>query len=148
MGVPSFFRWLARKYPKILVNAVEEYPRRLDNGTEVPVDTSRPNPNNMEFDCLYLDMNGAHIFARVHAITGPAHCSACSLHPPPPRPSPALRRVAHLTFTGIIHPCAHPENKDPPKNEAEMMLAIMAYIDRLFGIARSSSGIIILAIMP
>lgn len=37
-------------------------------------------------------------------------------------------------LTGIIHPCAHPENKDPPKNEAEMMVAIMAYIDRLFAI--------------
>ncbi|KAI3756792.1 hypothetical protein L1987_56615 [Smallanthus sonchifolius] len=42
MGVPSFYRWLAYRYPKTVVNAVEN--------TE--------NPNGYEFDNLYLDMNG------------------------------------------------------------------------------------------
>lgn len=57
MGVPAFFRWLSRKYPSIVVHCNEEKGRIID-GVSVPVDTSRPNPNDVEFDNLYLDMNG------------------------------------------------------------------------------------------
>ncbi|XP_064621509.1 5'-3' exoribonuclease 2-like [Lineus longissimus] len=57
MGVPAFFRWLSRKYSAIVVHCVEEKPKII-NGVKVPVDTSLPNPNDTEFDNLYLDMNG------------------------------------------------------------------------------------------
>jgi len=93
MGVPAFFRWLQKKYPSIVVHCVEDKPKEID-GNKVPVDTSLPNPNDYEFDNLYLDMNG------------------------------------------IIHPCSHPENKPAPKNEAEMMVNIFEYIDRIFSICR------------
>ncbi|KAG5550408.1 hypothetical protein RHGRI_015384 [Rhododendron griersonianum] len=46
MGVPSFYRWLVDKYPKIVVDAVE------GEGE------STTDPNGPEFDNLYLDMNG------------------------------------------------------------------------------------------
>uniref|UniRef100_A0A8C8MFC0 5'-3' exoribonuclease n=1 Tax=Oncorhynchus tshawytscha TaxID=74940 RepID=A0A8C8MFC0_ONCTS len=65
MGVPAFFRWLSRKYSTIVVHCTEERVREC-NGVRIPVDTSKPNPNEVEFDNLYLDMNGI-----IHPCTHP-----------------------------------------------------------------------------
>ena len=58
MGVPAFFRWLSKKYPKIIVDAICEKGALIGEGQELFVDTSTANPNGIEFDNLYLDMNG------------------------------------------------------------------------------------------
>ncbi|XXQ31951.1 5'-3' exoribonuclease [Plasmodiophora brassicae] len=57
MGVPSFYRWLSEKYPRVVSDVIEAE-RVVVDGVEVPTDTSQANPNAVEYDCLYLDMNG------------------------------------------------------------------------------------------
>ena len=42
----------------------------------------------------------------------------------------------YLDFNGIVHPCTHPEDKPPPATEAEMMLEIFKYTDRVVKMAR------------
>lgn len=49
MGVPSFYRWLVKKYPKIVVNAMEEKGEFTDHNLQ---------NKNGEFDNFYIDMNG------------------------------------------------------------------------------------------
>eukprot|EP01055_Gregarina_sp_Pseudo9_P000892 Gregarina_sp_Pseudo_9__891@NODE_156_length_3937_cov_17_817599_g143_i0_p1_GENE_NODE_156_length_3937_cov_17_817599_g143_i0NODE_156_length_3937_cov_17_817599_g143_i0_p1_ORF_typecomplete_len930_score196_22XRN_N/PF03159_18/4_4e97XRN_N/PF03159_18/3_3e02XRN_M/PF17846_1/1_1e93SPASM/PF13186_6/0_2zfCCHC_6/PF15288_6/0_14zfCCHC_3/PF13917_6/0_25zfCCHC_4/PF14392_6/0_9_NODE_156_length_3937_cov_17_817599_g143_i011473906 len=59
MGVPTFYRWLCTKYPKVVKDVIEErqvYERATDSF--IPSDLNAPNPNGLEFDNLYIDMNG------------------------------------------------------------------------------------------
>ncbi|KAG8629244.1 hypothetical protein KVT40_003109 [Elsinoe batatas] len=93
MGVPALFRWLSTKYPKIISKVIEDKGQDVD-GTHIPCDATKPNPNGEEFDNLYLDMNG------------------------------------------IVHPCSHPEDRPPPANETEMMIAIFEYTDRIMKMVR------------
>ena len=57
MGVPGFFKWITIKYPKVLIDCIEERVVEMA-GTRIPLKLTDPNPNGEEFDCLYVDMNG------------------------------------------------------------------------------------------
>ncbi|KAI3519402.1 hypothetical protein L1887_08476 [Cichorium endivia] len=53
MGVLGLYRWLVDRYPNTLCTVLEER-----SGSGQAIDSSRPNPNGVEFDNLYIDMNG------------------------------------------------------------------------------------------
>ena len=57
MGVPSFFRWLCMKYPRIISDCKDEATED-QNGIPLNVNLCNANPNGFEIDNLYLDMNG------------------------------------------------------------------------------------------
>lgn len=65
MGVPAFFRWLSRKYPSVIIECVEQ--KSVDDQGNVQYEPlTNANPNGVEFDNLYLDMNGI-----IHPCTHP-----------------------------------------------------------------------------
>jgi 5'-3' exoribonuclease 2 len=85
MGVPALFRWLHKKYPKIITPVVEEQPYEVD-GRQYPVDTTQANPNGEEMDNLYLDFNGI-----VHPCSHPEN------KPPPATESEMMMEIFKYT---------------------------------------------------
>lgn len=69
MGVPTFFRWVCTRYPKVIRDTIEREPVEMD-GRMVPVDLDEDAPNG-DFDNMYLDMNGI-IHPCCHPEDGPA----------------------------------------------------------------------------
>lgn len=130
MGVPALFRWLSKKYPKIVQQVIEEDTQTLparDGGVEeVPVDIRGPNPNGEELDCLYLDMNGI-----VHPCTHPE--------------GKVSRVLSALTSSvgGACGGCRSPEdfpttlvNQPAPETEEEMMVEVFKYTERVVNMVR------------
>ncbi|OEH77900.1 5 -3 exoribonuclease [Cyclospora cayetanensis] len=108
MGVPTFYRWLSCRYPRVVVDVgphhaadavrereealrKEEAQREEKRGDE---EIKRLAEEQGRYDCLYLDMNG------------------------------------------IIHPCCHSDDGLSPPSEDDMFKAIFLYVDRLVEIVQ------------
>lgn len=56
-GVPALFRWLSKKYPKIVERVKEDTPKKIRGPdgeiVEEPIRYENPNPNGFEVDNLY-----------------------------------------------------------------------------------------------
>jgi len=63
MGVPSFFKWLCMRCPRILHDVVEGIPREV-----LEEDEDYLNHTDLEIDNLYLDMN-----CIIHPCSHPDH---------------------------------------------------------------------------
>lgn len=85
MGVPALFRWLSKKYPKIINPVIEDQAHEID-GVQIPVDTTKPNPNGFENQNLYLDFNGI-----VHPCSHPEN------KPPPATESEMMMEIFKYT---------------------------------------------------
>ncbi|KAF9637962.1 Zinc finger CCHC-type protein [Lasiodiplodia theobromae] len=53
-----------------------------------------------------------------------------------PNPNGEEMDNLYLDMNGIVHPCSHPEDKDPPENEEQMMIEIFKYTDRVVNMVR------------
>ncbi|KDR79203.1 hypothetical protein GALMADRAFT_154170 [Galerina marginata CBS 339.88] len=60
MGVPALFRWLSKKFYPVAEEEDTKIPGENGETITVPINMASANPNGMEFDNLYLDMNGIH----------------------------------------------------------------------------------------
>ena len=93
MGVPAFFKWLVSRYPKIIIEALENAELGFNLNkiikNNIGIDESIPSIDN-----LYFDMNG------------------------------------------IIHPCAHPEDRESPYSISEIFNSIFDYCDKIIRIIR------------
>ncbi len=98
MDVPSFFCWLTKKYPKVVTDVTEERPIEV-NGEWLPLDLTQANPNHLETDNLYLDMNGIIHPSSCHPEDGEA----------PDDESETVRRIfvyrSHSPSSGLVKCC-------------------------------------------
>jgi 5'-3' exoribonuclease 2 len=96
MGVPAFYRWLSQKYPRIVVDAVEEK-MQIVGGEAIPNSAMTPNPNGVEYDNLYIDMNGI-IHPCAHPEEGPQPTCEEEMH------------VNIMKYVDRLFACVRPRN--------------------------------------
>jgi len=72
-----------------------------------------------------------------HLIEDRGACGAALAEPIPQFDTDGYEFDAlYIDMNGIIHPCAHPEDRPAPATELEMYRNVTTYVDRLFAAIR------------
>lgn len=102
------------RYPHIVEDVIEEEEQTV-NGVNIPIDTSQPNPNQTEFDNLYLvSRSSLTCWWRFSWVV---QCSfvlkAVEQHKTLISHGSLVPHLHWLVqdMNGIIHPCFHPEDR-------------------------------------
>ncbi|CAD2093179.1 exoribonuclease, putative [Plasmodium vinckei brucechwatti] len=111
MGVPTFYKWLVTRYPKI-AKAVYE-----TRDSDVYLRRARINENGESYKVYDL---GAYV-----NNTDEKHCSD-NVN--------GYFDNMYLDMNGIIHLCSHGDGSKKAKSDEEIFLNIFLYIERLFDI--------------
>lgn len=99
-----------RRYPKIVRDVVEDEAQVI-GGVEVPVDTSGPNPNGVEYDNLYLVRRRTALVLQLLCciVRADAAVSCCHRRSVPGRGACMARRRVHpCRRLNSIHRCTPP----------------------------------------
>ena len=139
MGVPKFFRWLSERYPKInqpftSPPSPETVAAHFPDDSDLPpsVKSSRSIDDRAKgssaggsdadgadvSDVTTFSSSGPRASDAVEADLEHEHHLKCNIRPEFDR--------LYIDMNGIIHPCSHPEDRPPPKNETEMYVAAAA----------------------
>lgn len=108
MGVPTFFRWLVDRYPNVVVPA----------RSPIQEQTCSTSDAGLEFDNLYLDMNGI-----IHPCFHPEDQVGVLLFF-----FSLCRNLIFILY--LLHV------QEPPTTFDEVFLSVFEYIDWLFKIVR------------
>ncbi|ETO29575.1 hypothetical protein RFI_07544 [Reticulomyxa filosa] len=126
MGVPSFFRWLLEKYPRIIQYVIEEDVQYDDQMKRVLPDSSRQN-----VECTFIDPSTEHLQTKEKQVKQKNNNNNNNK-----KPNGTEFDNLYLDMNGIIHNCCHPENSPQPETEEEMIKSVFDYVLHLFSMVR------------
>ncbi|CDJ43776.1 hypothetical protein ETH_00005545 [Eimeria tenella] len=143
MGVPTFYRWLSCRFPRVVVDVLDQQQQHSSSSSSSAAATESAAAQQQQ--------------QREAESSG---------QPPEDDPTQQTQQPAdqqqqqqeqqqqqqqqqeqqqqqqvdcdclYLDMNGIIHPCCHSEDGSSPPSESEMHQAIFLYIDRLVEIAQ------------
>ena len=133
MGVPAFFRWLTVRYPKVVIDALQEddlevYAEEFAREKQANKKASDPNEINLQDE----DEDQA---LRIATSQNRARQEKESLQEKIKKNNPEVDNL-YLDMNGIIHPCAHPQSGPQPESEQEIFDNIYTYTDKIIRIVK------------